>query len=283
MDSTGHSSTEHSGDFFISPRELWALIGTDRAPQLIDTRKRAIYDTAPGLLPGAVWRDIKDIELWSAELDPDRPVVFACRAGHQMSQIAAAHLREEGCDARVLKGGYTGWSEAGLPLVDKAALERFAPKRPSVWVTRRRPKIDRVACPWLIRRLIDPQAHILYVDPDQVLEASKETGAIPFDIEGVELSHEGERCSFDTMLKLFGLEGEPTLARLALIVRGADTARPELAPEAAGLHAISLGLSALAGDDDHGMIREAFKIYDGLFAYIRFAAQERHNWPAKAA
>jgi rhodanese-related sulfurtransferase len=283
MDSTGHSSTEHSGEFFISPSELWALIGTDRAPQIVDTRKRAIYDTAPGLLPGAVWRDIKDIDLWSAELDPDRPVVFACRAGHQMSQIAAAHLREEGCDARVLKGGYTGWSEAGLPLVDKAALERFAPKRPSVWVTRRRPKIDRVACPWLIRRLIDPQARILYVDPDQVLEASKETGAIPFDIEGVELSHEGERCSFDTMLKLFGLEGEPTLARLALIVRGADTARPELAPEAAGLHAISLGLSALAGDDDHGMIREAFKIYDGLFAYIRFAAQERHNWPAKAA
>jgi rhodanese-related sulfurtransferase len=288
MDSTGHSSighswTEHSGEFFISPSELWALIGTDRAPQIVDTRKRAIYDTAPGLLPSSVWRDIKDIELWSAELDPGRPVIFACRAGHQMSQIAAAHLREEGCEARVLKGGYTGWSEAGLPLVDKAALERFAPKRPSLWVTRRRPKIDRVACPWLIRRLIDPQARILYVDPDQVLEASKETGGIPFDIEGVELSHEGERCSFDTMLKLFGLEGEPTLARLALIVRGADTARPDLAPEAAGLHAISLGLSALAGDDDHGMIREAFKIYDGLFAYIRFAAQERHNWPARAA
>ena len=109
------------------------------------------------------------------------------------------------------------------------------------------------------------------------------SGAIPFDIEGVELSHEGERCSFDTMLTLFGLEGEPTLARLALIVRGADTARPDLAPEAAGLHAVSLGLSALAGDDDHGMIREAFKIYDGLFAYLRFAAAERHNWPAKAA
>ena len=283
MDSTGHSSTEHSGDFFISPSELWALIGTHRAPQIVDTRKRAIYDTAPGLLPGAVWRDIKDIELWSTELDPDRPVVFACRAGHQMSQIAAAHLRAEGCAAHVLRGGYTGWTEAGWPLVDKAALERFAPRRPSLWVTRRRPKIDRVACPWLIRRLIDPQARILYVDPDQVLEASKETGAIPFDIEGIELSHEGERCSFDTMLKLFGLEGEPTLARLALIVRGADTARPDLAPEAAGLHAISLGLSALAGDDDHGMIREAFKIYDGLFAYIRFAAQERHNWPAKAA
>ena len=151
------------------------------------------------------------------------------------------------------------------------------------WITRHRVKVDRVACPWLIRRLIDPQARILYVDPDQVLEAANETGAVPFDIEGVELSHEGERCSFDTMLKLFGLEGEPMLARLALIVRGADTARPDLAPEAAGLHAISLGLSALAGDDDHGLLERGFMVYDALFAWLRFAAEERHNWPAKAA
>ena len=137
--------------------------------------------------------------------------------------------------------------------------------------------------PWLIRRFIDPQARILYVDPDQVVDVAKESGAIPFDIEGVEISHEGPRCSFDTMLKLFGLEDEPSLARLALIVRGADTARPDLAPEAAGLHAVSLGLSALAGDDDHGLLRHGFMVYDALFACLRFAAQERHNWPAKAA
>jgi hypothetical protein len=103
---------------------------------------------------------------------------------------------------------------------------------------------------------------------------------MPFDIEGVEISHEGPRCSFDTMLKLFGLEQQPELARLALIVRGADTARPELAPEAAGLHAVSLGLSALADDDDHGMLRHGFTVYDALFAWLRFAAEERHNWPA---
>ena len=272
-----------SSDYFISPNDLWALIGTGRAPQIFDTRRREVYDAAPGILPGAAWRDIAKIEHWSAELDRERPIVFACRLAHQMSQIPAAYLRGEGFDARVLAGGYAAWIDAKLPLVAKAALDRFAPQRPSLWVTRRRPKIDRVACPWLIRRFIDPQARILYVDPDQVVETAKETGAIPFDIEGVEISHEGERCSFDTMLKLFGLEGEPSLNRLALIVRGADTARPDLAPEAAGLHAISLGISALAGDDDHGMIADAFKVYDGLFAYIRFAAQERHNWPAKAA
>jgi hypothetical protein len=109
---------------------------------------------------------------------------------------------------------------------------------------------------------------------------ARESGAIPFDIEGVELSHEGPRCSFDTMLKVFGLEAEPALARLALIVRGADTARPDFAPEAAGLHAVSLGLSALAGDDDYGMLRRGFIVYDALFAFLRFAAAERHNWPA---
>jgi hypothetical protein len=170
-----------------------------------------------------------------------------------------------------------------LPLVSKAALTRFAPKRPSLWVTRRRPKIDRVACPWLIRRFIDAQARILYVEPSEVTNVAKDNGAIPFDIEGVEISHEGPRCSFDTMLKLFGLEGNAHLDRIALIVRGADTASYDLAPEAAGLHAVSLGLSALAGDDDHGMIERGFMVYDALFAWARHAAEERHNWPAKAA
>jgi rhodanese-related sulfurtransferase len=272
-----------SASYFISPNDLWSLVGTARAPQIVDVRRRDVYDAADGVLPGAVWRDITEIGQWSVSLDPDRPVVFACRLAHQMSQIAAAHLRGEGADARVLAGGYAAWVEAKLPVLSKPALDRFAPRRPSAWVTRRRPKIDRVACPWLIRRFIDPEARLLYVDPDQVGNAAKETGAIAFDIEGVEISHEGERCSFDTMLRLFGLESDPALARLALIVRGADTARPDLAPEAAGLHAISLGFSALAGDDDHGMLQQGFVVYDGLFAYLRFAAGERHNWPAKAA
>ncbi len=159
----------------------------------------------------------------------------------------------------------------------------LAPRRPSVWVTRRRPKIDRVACPWLIRRFIDINAKILFVDPAYVKESAVEAGGMPFDIKDVELSHDGDRCTFDTMLKLFGLESEPSLARLALIVRGADTARPDIAPEAAGLHAVSLGLSALAGDDDHGLLRHGFIVYDALFAWLRFATGEHHNWPAKAA
>jgi hypothetical protein len=234
-------------------------------------------------LPAAVWRDFAEVEAWSQGLDRERPVVLSCKQGKELSQAPTAYLRGEGFDARVLAGGYAAWSEAGLPLTDKATLSRFAPVQPSQWVTRRRPKIDRIACPWLIRSFIDADARILFVDPEFVLPVANETGAIPFDIEGVEISHEGARCSFDTMLKLFGLETEPSLTRLALIVRGADTARPDLAPEAAGLHAISLGLSALAGDDDHGLLQQGFMVYDALFSYLRFAAQERHNWPANAA
>ncbi len=184
----------------------------------------------------------------------------------------------------MLAGGYAAWSEAGLPLVAKAALQRFAPTRPSLWVTRRRPKIDRVACPWLIRRFIDAQARILLRrSAEVVLPSRDETGAIPFDIEGVEISHEGPRCSFDTMLKLFGLEGEPSLARLALIVRGADTARPDLAPEAAGCTPFRSASRRSPATTIMALLERGFMVYDALFAYLRFAAQERHNWPAKAA
>jgi rhodanese-related sulfurtransferase len=269
--------------FSMSPVELWSSIGTGRAPRIIDVRRRDVYEKASGLVPGSSWHDPQTAGDWMPALERSRPIVVTCKAGHELSQMIAADLRGQGAQASVLAGGYSAWTEAGLPLTAKSALDRFAPRSPSLWVTRRRPKIDRVACPWLIRRFIDPEARILFVDPPEVPAVARETGAIPFDIDGVEISHEGERCSFDTMLKLFGLESEPSLARLALIVRGADTARHDLAPEASGLHAISLGLSALAGDDDHGLLERGFIVYDALFAYLRFASEERHNWPAKAA
>jgi rhodanese-related sulfurtransferase len=272
-----------SPSFSISPKDLWNAIATRDAPQILDVRRRDAYEQSPHLLPGAVWRDATRISQWIADLDATRSVAVACKAGHEMSQTTVAQLRADDVDARVLEGGYEGWAKAGLPFVKKAELERIVPRRPSIWVTRRRPKIDRVACPWLIRRFLDPQARILFVDPDEVVNVARESTGVPFDIKDVELSHVGERCSFDTMLRLFGLEAEPSLARLALIVRGADTARPDIAAEAAGLHAVSIGLSALAGDDDHGLLWRGFIVYDALFAWLRFASEERHNWPAKAA
>jgi rhodanese-related sulfurtransferase len=269
--------------FFISPHDLWSLIGSANAPQVIDVCRREVLDASSGMIPNSVWHGPGPAAVWLATIAPTREVVLTCKAGHNLSQATASELRGQGINARVLEGGREGWAANALPFVSRAALTRFAPTRPSLWVTRRRPKIDRVACPWLIRRFIDPDARFLFVDPEWVAKVAEDMGAIPFDIEGVELSHEGERCSFDTLLKVFGLEDASDLARLALVVRGADTARPDLAPEAAGLHAISLGLSALAGDDDHGLLHKGFMVYDALYAWLRFATEERHNWPAKAA
>ena len=145
------------------------------------------------------------------------------------------------------------------------------------WITRRRPKIDRVACPWLIARFIDEQPEFLFVAPEDVLSRAKETGATPFDVEGVELSHDGPLCSFDAFLAKYSLDGNPALQRIATIVRGADTARLDLAPQAAGLLAISLGLSAMF-DDDLTQLGHGFVMYDALYAWCRFAADETHTW-----
>ncbi len=270
-------------DFSISPQRLWHAIATPRAPQIIDVRRREIYEQVPGLIPGAVWREPTALSGWIDTLNRDRPIIVTCKLGKELSQVIVSDLRGHGYDAAQLAGGQGAWSDAGLPLIDRATVDRLIPKRPSLWVTRRHPKIDRIACPWLIRRFIDPEARFVFVDPPYVSDAAANFGAIPFDIAGVEISHVGETCSFDTLLTMFGLANEPALARLALIVRGADTARHDLSAEAAGLHAISLGLSALAGDDDHGLLRQGFAVYDGLFAWARFAADEKHNWPVSTS
>jgi hypothetical protein len=148
------------------------------------------------------------------------------------------------------------------------------------WITRARPKIDRIACPWLIARFIDEAPEFLFVPADRVFTVAGEAGAVPYDIPGAELSHEGERCSFDTFLKKYRLD-DPALRDLAVIVRGADTGRLDLAPEAAGLLAVSLGLSALFADD-HEMLRHGLVIYDALYAWARQARGESHGWPPAA-
>jgi len=144
------------------------------------------------------------------------------------------------------------------------------------WITRERPKIDRVACPWLIARFIDDAPEFLFVASDMVAQRARETGAVPFDVEGVELSHVGPLCSFDAFLAKYELN-DPALADLATIVRGADTARPDLAPQCAGLLAISLGLSQLYSDD-HEQLRHGFVIYDALYAWLTRARLETHTW-----
>ena len=144
------------------------------------------------------------------------------------------------------------------------------------WITRERPKIDRIACPWLINRFIDREAAFLFAPPDAVLKVASESDAIPFDIPGVELSHEGELCSFDAFLAKYNLT-DLALQELAVIVRGADTDRLDLAPQAAGLLAISIGLSHNFRDD-HEMLTAGMSIYDALYSWCRFVKNEKHNW-----
>ena|SRR5687767_2836514 len=144
------------------------------------------------------------------------------------------------------------------------------------WITRARPKIDRIACPWLIQRFIDQEAEFFFVPQDQVLAQAAELRAIPFDVEGVELSHVGPLCSFDAILNKYGLV-DPALHEIAVIVRGADTERLDLAPQAAGLLAISLGLSRNFSDD-HEQLAHGLIIYDALYAWAKHVRSERHTW-----
>jgi hypothetical protein len=146
------------------------------------------------------------------------------------------------------------------------------------WITRERPKIDRIACPWLVLRFVDPQAKFLYVPAERVLAEAKVQKAEPYDIPGVRFSHRGECCSFDAFIEEFGLQDDEALASVAAIVRGADTGALSLAPEASGLLAVSLGLSQIFGND-HEMLRAGLVVYDALYAWARHAGAERHGWP----
>ena len=150
------------------------------------------------------------------------------------------------------------------------------------WITRERPKIDRIACPWLIARFIDQAAEFIFAPPADVKRLAQELDAIPFDVEGVELSHEGPLCSFDALLAKYQLD-DPSLQELAVIVRGADTARLDLAPQAAGLLAISLGLS-YNFSDDREQLKQGFVLYDALYSWSRHVRGETHTWnPQRAA
>ncbi|WP_442865972.1 chromate resistance protein ChrB domain-containing protein [Aminobacter sp. HY435] len=265
----------------ISSQELSRLVGTGKCPLIVDVRREAVFAAAPTRIAAALWRDHMKVDEWLPQLPEGRRIVVYCAHGHNVSEIALAKLLAAGADAAVLEGGIDAWQAAGGPMVVREApgLEPGLP-RPSEWVTRARPKIDRIACPWLIRRFIDPLAVFHFVSAEWVKDIADETGAIPFDIKEVHYSHRGDDCSFDTLISEFGLT-DPALLHLARIVRGADTARLDTEPQAAGLLAISLGLSAIE-DDDHAQLEMGMTIYDGLYGWCRHATDETHNWPARA-
>lgn len=266
--------------FLMSPDELAGLLGTPGWPQVIDVRAAEVR-AAQSDVPASRWMGEASGEEVATAVDPARAVVVSCKAGQNRSQRVAASLRAMGIPARVLAGGSLAFAAAGHPMVPRAAVEAYGgPGR--IWVTRRKPKIDRVACPWLIRRFLDPMARILFVEPDQVLAVAADLGGIAFDAPGAPIEHDGPRCSFDTLLDAIGLDGFPPLADLAVIVRAADTDDLGSSPAAAGYLAVSLGLSALAGDDDQAMLRHGFVMLDGLYAWITRARTEAHSWMHRA-
>ena len=259
----------------ISPLDLYGAIGIAGAPIVIDVRRNEAFAADNQMIAGALRRDPDDIKNWREELPPERAVVVYCVHGREVSQQAASTLRSAGIDARHLEHGISGWAEHRLPMRGKRDNEARS------WITRERPKIDRIACPWLIRRFIDPEAEFLFVPTERVFSVASETGATAYDIPGAEpFSHDGELCSFDAFLKVYGIK-DRALDTLALIVRGADTARLELAPQSPGLLALSLGLSANF-PDDHAMLGHGMVMYDALYAWCRSLQGETHNWKPAA-
>lgn len=253
----------------ISPAQLARLIGTPEAPLLLDVRLDEDAEADPFLLPTALPCRAQDV----LRHVHGRPVVVICARGAKLSEGAAALLRAEGTEAEVLEGGHEAWRAAALPLVPAALMPQTA-----LWVTRHRPKIDRIACPWLIRRFLNPAARFLFVAPSEVAAVAERFAATPFDIEGVTYSHRGERCSFDALIEDFGLS-TPALERLALVVRAADTDRHDLSPQAAGLLALSVGLSRQYRDDLQ-QLEAGMAIYDALYRWARDGFDEGHDWPA---
>ncbi len=261
----------------ISVALLSRLVGTPEAPIILDVRVAEDLAADTRTLPASRQRDHSTVGSWAGEY-AGQFVTVVCQRGLKLSQGVAAWLRQAGARAESLDGGFEGWVQScGLLVRPDHVPARDAQGR-TVWVTRTRPKIDRIACPWLIRRFIDPSTVSLFVTPSEVGAVAERFGATAVDIEGVLWSHRDETCTFDVMLEEFGLESE-MLRRLATIVRAADTARLDLAPEAAGLLAASLGLSRMYRDD-LAQLDAAMGLYDAFYRWARDATGETHNWPA---
>ncbi len=260
----------------ISSHTLHSLLGSAQSPLVLDVRRDKAFDADNAIIASAL-RPGGDLAAFAARHAHGRPVVAYCVHGHEVSQEAAQALSRAGHAASYLEGGIEGWRAQGLPSV--ARRPEWRVPGGSRWITRERPKIDRIACPWLIQRFIDPLAKFDYVPTAQVFVEAERRQAVPYDIPGATVTHRGERCSFDALIEDFSLR-DPALDMLAVIVRGADTDRHDLAPQCAGLVATSLGLSRQFSDD-HQMLAQALPVYDGLYAWCRAEVAgdtERHAW-----
>lgn len=262
------------GDFFISAEDLTHRLATAEPVRIFDVRRPAAIEPGSRFLPGSRWRNHLDVHDLAGGMSRDDLIVFNCMHGHNVSQIATALLREKGYNARALAGGVDGWIDAGLPTIGQSSLCPVDGK-PSIWVTGIAPGINRVACPWLISRFIDPDAVIHFAEAEWVINIADELGGIAFDTPGAVVENDGKLCSFDTLLREFDLN-DPVLEQLAVIVRGAHTGRIDLAPEAAGLLSIMLGNSILS-KTGHDVLRLGYPVFDALYARLGQAGGKSHD------
>lgn len=261
----------------INVAQLSWLAGTPDAPAVVDVRIDDDHASDPRMLPADIRRDCRIVSLWADQFS-GRFVVAVCQRGQKLSQGAAAWLRHAGARAESLEGGFEAWVKGKGLLVQPDHVPPRDDRGRTVWVTRARRKVDRIGCPWLIRRFVDPFAVLLFMAPLEVADVADRFHATPFDVEGVFWSHRGALCTFDVMVDEFGLHCEAR-DRLVLIVRGADTAHLDLAPQAAGLLAASLGLSRMH-KDDLVQLDAGFSFYDAFYRWARDAIGEEHNRPA---
>jgi rhodanese-related sulfurtransferase len=259
----------------IAAQSLFAQLGLPDSPVILDVREDAEYGKLPRLIPGALRARPDEVRAWSKTLPRTRSVVAYCVDANGASGAVATALAALGHAAYVLEGGLEVWIKANHPTL-KARAELNAPGG-SRWITRERPKIDRLACPWLIRRFIDPRAAFFYTPAHQVRSDAQRLRAEPYDIADVTFSHRGPRCSFDAFLDEFDLH-DAVLDQVADIVRAADTGELAASREAPGLLAISLGLCANI-PDDIVLLEQAMSIYDALYAWCKKARKETHSWP----
>ncbi len=260
----------------ISTSDLRSALGGPGGPVVLDVRRQPAYCEASETVSGALRRDPEAVEHWMKALPQTSAVVAYCAHGHEVSQNVVKRLCAHGIGARYLEGGMDAWKAAQGPLDAKPS------GKGTRWVTRERPKIDRIACPWLIARFIDRDAEFLYVPASQVREVAQAQDAVPYDVAGVHFTHEGERCSFDAFIRHYRLGSDLALERLAVIVCGADTGQLDLAPQAAGLAAVSLGLSRLFADD-HEMLEHGMVLYDALYVWCKEGQHESHTWNPRAS
>ncbi len=258
----------------ISPNTLMRLIGTPACPVLIDVCMDSDFHDDPYLIPTAFRHPFSDLDGLAVRVQ-GQDVVVICQQGKKLSHGVRARLRARGVNANVLAGGNHGWRDAQLPRVPAVNIPG------PLWVTRHRPKIDRIACPWLIRRFVDPKAEFMFVPPTEVAAVADKFGAIPFDIGDTHWTHHGDACTFDMMVAEFGLR-HSALDTMATIIRAADTDRHDLAPQAAGLLALSIGLSRMYKDDT-AQLEAGIGLYDALYRWARDGQDEGHGWSAGQA